>query len=177
MKAIWIALGGLGFLSGAAFLIFWPLAWTGHVPWEPVAITCGVMGLVTGLFTLREAVDKTADRGTWARSNVKVGRLSAFAMGTFFCAISVGMLGSLWLPNSFGIGIIAVVLASFALSCFGATLDGRRARAEEALKKIVEQDAEPGAASDRGGTVDCRFIPSSCREGLARQPGRTIRRS
>lgn len=136
MKTVWTVLGALGFISGVAFLIFWLLAWTGHVPpGELMAITCGVMLLVTGLFDLRAAVDKNADRGKWARSNVKVGRLSNFAMGTGFCAVGTAMLGWPWLPEQFELGMVAVFMASFALSCYGKTLDGRRARAEEALKK------------------------------------------
>jgi hypothetical protein len=152
MKTVWVALGALGFISGAAFLVLWLLAWTGQVPpGEPLAISGGVMLLVTALFSLRAAADKTADRGTWARTNVKISRLSAFAKGTFFCAIAAGILGSLWLSKQFGIGIAAVVLASFALTCFGKTLDGRRARAEAALNKPAARGAEPGAAPDRGG--------------------------
>lgn len=152
MKTVWTTLGALGFLSGAAFLVFWILAWTGPVPpGEPLAIACGVMLLITGLFTLRAAVDKTAarERGKWARSNVKVGRLSAAAMGTFFCAIGIGMLGSTWLPEPLKLGIVATAMISFALGGFGAALDGQRARAEEALKKPDEkaQNGHPESPS------------------------------
>src|SRR5207245_3316145 len=90
MKTLWMALGVLGFVSGAAFLVFWVLAWTGQVPsGGPLAISCGAMLLVTGLFSLRGAASKDAqaERGTWRRSNIQVGRLSAFACGGGICAV------------------------------------------------------------------------------------------
>jgi len=154
MKTVWMALGVLGFVSGAAFLVFWLLAWMGQVPpGEPLLISCGVMLLVTGFFILRGAASKSADaeRGKWARSNVKVGRLSAFAMGTFFCAIGAVFVGSHWLPKEFGLASAAVALASFALAWFGASRDERSARAEGALNKPDERGTERGATADRAG--------------------------
>jgi hypothetical protein len=152
MKTIWIPLGALGFLSGAAFLIFWLLAWSAQVPpGEPLILSCGLMLLVTGLFLLRAAADKTADRGTWARSNVKIGRLSGFALGTFFFAIGAAFVGSLWLPRLFGLGGAAVALASFALAWFGTSRDERRAREKDARTKPDGQGADPCAAPERGG--------------------------
>jgi len=116
----------LGFISGAAYLVFCLLAWTGQVPLgEPLAISCGVMLLVTGVFSLREAVDKTADRPKWARSNVKVGRLSALAFGIGSCAIGTVFLGYGWLPERYGVWATVVFLASFALGLLGQWIDGR----------------------------------------------------
>jgi hypothetical protein len=159
METVWTVLGGLGFMSGAAFLVFWLLAWTGHVPpGGPLAVSGGGMVLVTGLLVLRAAVGKAAqrERGKWARSNVQVGRLSVFAMGTFFCAIGAGILGSPWLPKQFGIGMIAVAMASFALGCFCATLDGRRARAEAALKSPMSKAPNSALHLTAVTPADCR---------------------
>jgi len=148
MSRFWIALGALGVLSGAAFLVLWLLGWVGWVPpGEPLAVSGGVVLLVTGAFRLRAA----ADRGTWARSSV--GRLTAFAEGTFFCAVAAALLGRQWLPGPHGLGWAAVAVASMALVWFGKTRDGRRAQAEGAPGKPAEPGAEPGASADRAGTT------------------------
>jgi hypothetical protein len=136
MKTVWTFLGGLGFLGGAAFLVFCVLAWTGLVPpGEPAAVSGGVMLLITGLFGLREAADKTANRGTWDRSNVKVGRLSAFAMGVGFCSIGAVFLGYNRLPQWFGIAAFVLWVASWALTWLAMSLDFRRARKNDASQR------------------------------------------
>jgi hypothetical protein len=145
MKTVWTFLGGLGFLGGAAFLVFGLLAWTGLLPpGEPLAISGGVMLLVSGLFCLRAAADKTAEaaRGKWARSNVKVGRLSEFAFGVGFCSIGAVFLGSNRLPGWFGIAPFVLYVASWALAWIGAILDRRRARTDDASQH-PDQNAEP----------------------------------
>lgn len=132
MKAVWTALGALGFVGGAAFLALWVLAWTGRVPpGEPLAVSLGVMLLVVGLFCLRQAADPAANRGTWKRSNVKVGRLSALGFGMAFCAVGLAFVASHWLPNPFGLGMAGVALAGFVLAWCGGTLDANRARSED----------------------------------------------
>jgi len=126
MKTVWMALGVLGFISGAAFLVFWLLAWTRQVPpGEPLTTSCGVMLLVTGLFCIRGTASKTADRGKWARSNVKVGQLSAFGFGVVFCSIGAAFLGFNWLPKQLSIWLVGAVMAGFALTWVGQALDGR----------------------------------------------------
>jgi hypothetical protein len=146
MGVFWIALGGLGVLSGAAFLVHWLLVWTGQdPPGVAAAISGGVMLLVTGAFRLRAAA---AGRGRWVRSAIKVGRLTAFAEGTFCCAIAAAIVGSQWLPGPFVLGCVAVAAASFFLCWFGKTQDARREQADGESNQPAGQGAEPSAAAD-----------------------------
>jgi hypothetical protein len=148
MKRFWVALGGLGFVSGAAFLVFWLLAWTGLVPLgEPSAVSLGLMLLVTGLFSLRGAAGKAeAERGRWKRSNVRVGRLSALGFGVIFCAIGAAFLGSARLPEQVALWLLPATVAGAALILVGQSLDVRRARAGGAPGQPDDRGAGPGAA-------------------------------
>ncbi len=138
-SAFWTALGGLGFISGAAFLIFWLLAWTRHVPpGEPLAITGGVMLLVTGLFSLREAFSTTDPHAKWGRSDVPCGRLTSFAFGLGFCAIGVTFLSHGWLTDRIvpGLLFVGAFVASFILSLVGSHLDeGRYGASRTAIRR------------------------------------------
>jgi hypothetical protein len=151
MKTVWIALGGLGFVSGAAFLVFWLLAWAGQVPLgEPLAISAGVMLLVTGVFCLRAAADKTADRGKWKRSNVKLGRLSAFAFGVGFGTIGTVFLGHGWLPERYGVWAAVAWLASFVLGVLGQWIDRRANEPPYFSTEARESPLSPGTPGERG---------------------------
>lgn len=128
MKAFWIALGAVGFGGGAAFVVFWVLAWTGDVPpGAPLAISLGVMLLVAGVFCFREAAS-SAGRGTWARSNVQVGRLSAVGFGLAFCAVGLGFVGFEFLTKPIQMCLVGAVVLAFLLVLCGQRLDARRAR-------------------------------------------------
>jgi hypothetical protein len=130
MKTVWLVLGALGFMSGAAFLVFWLLAWTGQVPpGAPLAVSAGLMSLVTGLFQLREAFSKTGSRGKWGRSNVRLGRLSALGVGLWFTAGGVAIVGYGWLTERIIPAILGAFAAGFVLTMVGMRSDGRRAEA------------------------------------------------
>ena len=134
MKNLWVALGAVGFISAAAFIVLMVLAFAGVVPAsEPLAISCGVMLLVVGIFDLRSAIDRSAVAalGTWKSSNVKVGRFSTFAMGIGFCLIGVAALFSQGLSEQVNIAIFVAVVGSFALTWYGSSMDFGRARAQE----------------------------------------------
>ena len=120
----------LGFLSGAAFLVFSLLAWTGQVPpGAPLAMSCGGMLLATGLFLLSEAISKSGPHDKWRRSNVRLGRLSAFAGGLWFSAGSVAFVGYGWLTEHIAPAILGAFAAGFVLGIVGMRSDGRRAEA------------------------------------------------
>ncbi len=143
MKKVWTILGALGFISGAAFLAFSILAWTGLVPpGEPLTASLGLTLLIVGIFTLREAANKTAERGTWKRSNVKVGRLSALGFGLGFCTVGIAFLGSDHLPKQFAYWVVGAFAVAFALAWVGQSLDARRARARGELGQIGERAGE-----------------------------------
>lgn len=126
MKTLWTILGVLGFLSGAAFLVFFILYWTRLLPAEPAAISAGAMGLVTGLFSLREAFSTTGPRDKWRRSDVPCGRLSSFAFGLSFRAVGVAFLGYGWLTDHIVPAILGAFAIGFVLALVGARLDVRR---------------------------------------------------
>ncbi len=151
MKTVWMVLGTLGFLGGAAFLVISVLVWTGLVrPAEPMLIPGGVVLLVTGLFCLRGAADKTADRGRWRGSKVKVGRLSSFAFGVGFCAMGSVFLGFGWLlPQSYGIWAAAVFVASWVLAVLGQFLDNRAYERE--VRRSSQETEAPGQSPTGAG--------------------------
>jgi hypothetical protein len=132
MKTVWVILGVLGFLSGAAFLVFWLLAWAGLLLAAPMVISGGGMLLVTGLFLLGEAFSTIGPHTKWRRSNVRLGRLSLFAGGLWFSAGGVAFLGYGWLTDHILPAILGAFAAGFVLALVGLHLDGRRAEADRA---------------------------------------------
>jgi hypothetical protein len=88
----------------------------------------GGTALVIGIFELREAAAKGADRGKWKRSEVPIGRLSAFAFGLGASAIGVAILGHGWLTVRIVPWYVffGVLVASFPLALVGMQLDGLR---------------------------------------------------
>jgi hypothetical protein len=129
----WEALAGLGFLSAFASIVFLIVGWTKRLPLEPAGYCWGLMALVMGIFELREATHR-ADGGKWRRSDVPVGRLSAFAFGLGGCAIGVAFLGHGWLTNRIVPGLVFfwAFVASFALGLLGQWIDGRAYEASRA---------------------------------------------
>jgi len=128
MKALWNVLGVLGFLSGVALLVCLILIWTG-LPAEPgFTISAGALGLVTGLFVLRQALSATGPRGYWRHSDVPVGRLAPFATGLGFCVVGAAILGHRWLTYQ-PVGVLLFLVAflgSMVLVLVGSRLDAHR---------------------------------------------------
>jgi uncharacterized membrane protein YeaQ/YmgE (transglycosylase-associated protein family) len=132
MKTFWTILGLIGFLSGAALVVFWGLSWTSKAPPDAaVAISAGVMGLVTGLFCLRDAFSKAGPGAKWRGSEVPGGRLTTFAIGLAFCVFGLGILGHGWLAGHAVPALLLLVayLGSFVLVIVSAQLDARRYQA------------------------------------------------
>jgi hypothetical protein len=127
MKTVWLVLGGFGLTGGAAFLVFWLLVMTRLIPaGAPLFISGGVMLLVTGLFTLREAFSETPPGAKWSRSDVLTGRLSTFALGLMFTTGGVAFVGFGWLSDHILSALLVIEAAGVVLLMFGMRSDGRQ---------------------------------------------------
>jgi hypothetical protein len=134
VKTFWTAVGTLGFLGAATFIVLFPLYWKKILPIEWGIVSLGAMGLAVGLFSLREAFGSTGPRATWNRSDVPVGRLSSFAFGLAFCAGGVTFLGYFWLKDHEvpRLVLAGAVFVAFLLVVPGQWFDGRRYEASRA---------------------------------------------